>query len=321
MNGFMSRRFVYCAAWLLVTGVSGGCGLMNDSKPLAEMGNVVIPSEVPKKASPPPSGKKIDILFVVDSNPALMDLYLKNVKNSFKGFTGILSAAADWKIAFTMADYNPSLPAGYSARQLSGGHFMPLELNGEVTLDHVLHSDSENKDQIFLDTLKRYEVGDVVGKNKDPCELPPYCQSHIRNPVQSLEAAINLNPGFFRYDARAVAVILTNGDESSLPKQALPEHSGLIEGEMQHKSQNALADKLQSTFSQHYGAYRKIQVFAISVIPGDAQCLSHVVANRNLPGITYGLNIYRVVVATEGRMMSICESSYSALASAIIHAE
>ena len=316
----------FCCIILLI--LAGGCGLAGhtENSALTEAADVSLFPK-PPKVSGPAVKKKIDILFVVDSNPALMDTYLKNVKNSFKDFVSILSAAVEWKIAFTNADYDPD-SMDYYHHNLFAGNFMPLELNGEATLDHVLYSHSKNRDPIFLNTLKRYELGDVKGKNVDPCQLPPYCQSHIRNPVQSLLQAITFNPGFFRYDAHAVAVIFTNGDEMSAVAEKKDDtenvevvNEQIMEEKNTESIQDSLAVKLQKVFQKHYGSYRSIRVFSISVIPDDEDCLNQVATERNVPGVAYSTHIYEVVKHTGGRMVSICSPHYSALASAIVHTE
>lgn len=304
--------------------LAGGCGFVGhtETSSLTEVADGSVPHKQPT-ISEPAIKKKIDILFVVDSNPALMDVYLKNVKNSFKGFINTLSAAAEWKIAFTSADYDPNNGVRYNNHNLFAGNLMPLEINGEVTLDHVLYSHSKDREYIFLNTLKRYEPGDVKGKYTDPCHLPPYCQSFIRNPIQSLLHAVTLNPGFFRYDAQAVAVIFTSGDETSVitEEEGTGQVTVVNEPAMAENVKDSLAVKLQETFHAHYGNYRNIRVFSISVIPNDTNCLNQVTAKRNLPGIAYSKHIYKVVQYTNGRIISICSPNYSALASAIVHTE
>ena len=322
----MRFNFIYLFCFLLLN----ACGLVEytNTSSLIEAADVSRPKKSRSTIPQASVKKKVDILFIVDSHPALMDMFLKKVKNSFKGFIPFLSAEANWKIAFTNADYDPESKVHYHDH-LFAGSFMPLELNGEVTMDHILHSHSKNKEQIFLETLKRYEIGDKVGHSIDPCYLPPYCQSYIRNPVQSLSQAITMNPGFFRYDADAIAIIFTTGDEMSIsPKPSSKKDVGAVQTVSISSSDDltspaeSLISILKDTFYKHYGAYRKIRIFSISIIPNDENCLKQIIADRNLPGIAYSNHIYEVVKQTGGRMISICSSSYSdALISAIVHTE
>ena len=163
-----------------------GCGFFPHTYPGVRFANPSDETQSPDEEIPNSitlNGKKsVDILFVVDTSYSMVP-YLEKVNQTFKDFIPKLSPVS-WKIAFTNADYDPNA-FSYYGRDLFNGKVMRLELNGSILPYNTLHVKSENSEGIFLDTLKRYEHGDIsdLSPNQyiNPCDLPPYCQGHIRN--------------------------------------------------------------------------------------------------------------------------------------------
>lgn len=246
-------------------------------------------------------GKKpVDILFVVDTSYSMVQ-YLKKVDQTFKDFIPTLSPVS-WKIAFTNADYDPNA-FSYYGRDLFKGKIMKLELNGNILPYSTLHVRFKSNKEIFIDTLKRYEQGDVSHFSPDqyinPCDLPPYCQGNVRTPVYSLISSFSANKNVFRNHADFVAVIFTNGDDMY--------------------SNNDTANLMMEEFRKHHGRKKKINVYSISIIPGDEKCFNYDQANQyNYASSHYGEKVHEVVQTTGGKAISICAPNYSPLASEIV---
>ena len=329
--------------------LTAGCGLWGSSQ-FSELPSYAdAPRPGPKKttADGPPPQKQVDILFVVDANPELMDVYLKNVHQSFKGFIPALSEV-DWKIGFTNADYDPAA-GSYYRHDLLAGKIMPLENNHQELTEKALYFKTPKNEPIFLNTLKRFELKDAPRQTSiRPCDLPPYCHSQAKNPVQSLIQAVSVNPGFFRENSYAAAVIITNGDEQTISglgandpgvnPVGMVHQVGAKPGRVWLASPRAvqnpppslalsprqeagrrLTSLLDQAFLRHYGPRRKLKVYSISIIPNDAFCLNQSASQhlQNLPEIAYSHTIYEVVMLTKGRMISICSPNYTALAKAL----
>ena len=246
--------------------------------------------------------KKADILFVVDTSYPMVE-HLKRVDETFKNFIERLSPVS-WKIAFTNADYD-SKSFSYYGRDLFFGKVMQLELDGNILSHRFLYSFSKYGKKIFLDTLKRYEKGDVSRFSSEqyvnPCDLPPYCQGSVRSPIRSLMSAISINKGLIRKEAAAfIAVIFTNGDDVYI--------------------RDNMAGLFIDKFRKHYGPKKKIRVYSISIVPGEQSCLRQdQSAHYSFVGSAYSENIHKLVQNTGGKAMSICSPDYSPLASMIAH--
>lgn len=245
--------------------------------------------------------KKVDILFIVDTSYAMVK-YLQSADQTFKNFISYLSPIS-WKIAFTNADYDFQSDS-YYGRDLFNGKAMRLELNGNILPYRFLYPYVVNNRQIFLDTLKRYESGDIQHISSDqyinPCDLPPYCQSNIRSPIGSLINSLSTNANFLREEAIFVAVIFTNGDDV-------------------HVQESSAAESFIRRFHERYGKEKKVLIYSISIFPGDDTCFnSNNDQKYDFAQVSYSENIHQFVRVTGGRALSICESDYSPLAAVII---
>jgi len=248
---------------------------------------------IPEKISP--KKKLIDILFVVDTSYSMVKS-LEQVNETFKGFINNLSSF-NWKLGFINADYDPKFTYG---RDLFMGRIIRLELRGQLLSQRAIYFDSQYREQIFLDTLKRYEPGDIVGipSNKyiNPCDLPPYCQGSTKNPIQSLMNALSINKSFFRYRSSAiVAIIFTNGDNM-------------------HNTQDTVT-KFMSEFRKYHGSEKIIKIYSIVIPPGDEVCLNEAKSEQyNFASVEYGHQVHELVKMTEGKTISICTDNYAPLA-------
>ena len=243
--------------------------------------------------------KKVDIIFVANTSYSMIH-YLEQVHHSFAGFLNELSPVS-WQMAFTNADYDSS-GFEYYRRDLFEGRWINLELEGQVLTDRVLYSNSDQKEKIFIDTLKRYNTGDVAtlsDQNINPCDLPPYCQGQISNPLHSLIMSVAINQHHFRKDADFVGIIFSNEDEST------PVGADFLQ-------------RLNRVLHKDTEKQKNIKIFSISIVPDDRNCLQ---SNQNMSDSfgqpVYADSIFEIVKATKGRMISICSSNFSPLAKAI----
>ena len=256
------------------------------------------PADSPREYEESRRLKEVDILFIADTTYSMIK-HLNKVDVTFRHFVPALSPAY-WKMAFTNADSDPRAFSYYN-RDLFKGKAMLLELSGELLPYQFLYSYVANKEQIFLDTLKRYQPGDLpryAGRYINPCDLPPYCQGGARTPIRSLISSFSANKDLFRRYARFTAVIFTNGDgEPIAPARVLDE------------------------FQKAHGPDKEITVYSIAVIPEDKNCLDKDQSDHySFAESAYSRNIHELVKATGGKTMSICADDYSPLAKAIVGA-
>ena len=249
--------------------------------------------------------KPVDIVFVVDTSYSMYP-YLEKVDQLFSGFLNEFSSFS-WRIMFINSDYDPSGIA-YYRRDLFSGRLISLELKGSIITKKVLDSHINKNEEIFIDTLKRYTSADgffSADQDINPCELPPYCQGRMSNPLRSLAVSVELNKDRFRESADFIAVIFSNGDES-IPLKT------------------NIAQTLNSLFQTSAGGQKKVKIFSIAIVPGDTDCLqknfqkNHNKNNFDKPA--YASSIFSAVASTSGKIMSICSSRFLPLARAISNA-
>ncbi len=245
--------------------------------------------------------KEADFLFIADTSYNMVK-HLEEVPNTFKGFLPRLSPVL-WKMGVTNADYDPST-FSYFERDLFKGRVMLLELNGNILPYKFLYPYFTNSEEVFLDTLKRYQEGDIPHSSSvqyiNPCDLPPYCQGNIRSPIHSLISAFSVNIDLLRKNVDwFIAIIFTNGDDKYIDDN----------------TNNILMSELQ----KYHGPKKKIRIYSIAIIPDDEKCLNNIkTAQYAFATASYSHNIHKVVRATGGDTLSICAPNYSSLADAIV---
>ena len=246
--------------------------------------------------------KHVDILFILDTSYSMVS-YLEKAHQSFKGFIPRLSSVY-WRIAFTNADHVHNTSAYYNAN-LFEGRIMRLEKGGELLPYRFLHPFFADKEKIFLDTVKRYEEGDispeVFSGYINPCDLPPYCQSSNRSPIQSLVSSFTEDKNWLRRRADFVAVIFTNGDDL---------HFSTL-----------FAQRVVNLFRKTHGKEKKFIIYSISITPEDSKCFEHHKNSQyRFAVFDYSKKIQSLVRFTRGKSISICEPNYSHLAEMIVNA-
>ena len=223
--------------------------------------------------------------------------HLVRADRSFKGFIKNLKGGF-WRLGITNADYNP-YATHFEFFHLFKGDLMPLYYRGQL-IDPILTSSQENAERIFLQTLKR---GGHVFRSKDflfhynPCNEPPFCQTGVKNPLQSLMSAFSKNKDFFRENAQLNVIIFTNGDEYHY----FPD----------------LVERVKKEFTYHLGTKMAgLKVHGIILIPQDEACLSYhnVKEKYDFSFATYGKHILKLIHKTGGYALSICDLNYSVLA-------
>ena len=243
-----------------------------------------------------------DFLFVADTSYHMVK-HLEEVPSTFKGFLPRLSSFLLFKMGVTNADYDPNV-FSYFERDLFKGRVMWLELDGNLLPYKFLYPYFTKSEEVFLDTLKRYQAGDIPNHAPDqyinPCDLPPYCQGNVRSPIQSLMSAFSVSTDLFRKNVDLfIAIIFTNGDDEYVDDNT--------------------ANTLVSEFQKHHGPRKKIRIYSIAIIPEDEECLNSVSsAQYDFATATYSKNIHALVKATGGDTISICEPNYSPLADMIV---
>ena len=238
--------------------------------------------------------KKTDILFIVDTSYSMVS-HLVRADKSFNNFITNLKGSS-WRLGITNADYNPQ-PTHFEAPHLFMGGLMPFYFSGQ-SLAPVLTSSMESAENIFLQTLKRpSRHSQRLLFYFNPCSEPPFCQTGVKNPIQSLMSAFSKNKSFFRTNAHLHAVIFTNGDE----EHHFP----------------GLTEKVQEEFNRHLGTKMTgLTVHGIFVVPEDTACLSYhnFKTKYDFSFARYGKHILSLVHRTGGRALSICSLNYSVLA-------
>ena len=247
------------------------------------------------------STKHVDILFILDTSYSMVS-YLEKAHQSFKGFIPRLSSV-HWRIAFTNADHVYNTSAYYNAN-LFAGKTMRLQKGAELLPYRFLHPFFEEKETIFLDTLKRYEEGDippeVFSGYVNPCDLPPYCQSSNRSPIQSLVSSFTEDKAWLRRRADFIAVIFTNGDDL---------HFSTL-----------FAKRVVDLFKQTHGEEKKFIIYSISITPEDSKCFEHHKNSQyRFAVFDYSKKIQSLVNFTGGKTISICQTNYSHLAEMIVN--
>ena len=259
------------------------------------------PPNGPDLDRPSPRTGKVDIVFIVDSSNS-MNHFLRNVKNTFRGFVPVLSSALDWQMMFTNAEYGGLFNKKSRA--------MPLEDNGKRLWNtYYLTKDMPKRESIFLDSLRlqdHYEYLDDSGERElSSCEIAPGCQSWNEQPLKALKYSFAQNRSFFRPGADVVAIIFSDSDEA--------EHISPAE--------RTKAQEVVQAFHKQWGQDAKnLKVYGIMMRPEvDATCLAKQSEGFKFAGEgLFGTELMKMVEITEGKAFSLCEKSYLPLAKKIV---
>ena len=252
------------------------------------------------------AGKKVDIIFVVDSSGS-MDPFLRDVRQTFAGFIPSLSGL-DWQMMFTTAERNIGSMFSQNGRAIT------LEDNGKLLVGQkYLTKETRNYQSVFLDTLGSHDASPSVradgSPNRDtaesPCLLAPGCQDWNEKPLEALKASFSNNRSFFRSGADVAVVIFSDSDEG---EETPPEN--------RVRTQDVI-DAFQTEWG---GENKRLKVYGIITTPNSAK--DEACRAKYSSGVWGGegivsVELARMVQATGGASMSLCDQSYAALAGRI----
>ena len=244
------------------------------------------------ESAPGIHSSKLDIVFVVD-NSSSMKFFLRNIKNTFRGFISALEPL-EWQIMFINAN-NYKKP------------IIHLEWNGKVLSKQTyLTKNTEDYQSVFMDTLglhqdHEYTTGD---QSIPPCSRPPYCESEssifsgqlFERPLTALSSSFQTS-SFFRSDANLVAVILSDSDEHI------------------NDSEGMRAEDVLDVFQDKWGHEgKRLVVYGIIMTPEkDKKC------RKKYSGESiFGVDLAEMIRLTGGTNHSLCDTSYVSLARQIV---
>lgn len=182
-----------------------------------------------------PSGAKVDVLFVVDNSPSMLEEQQK-LGSALSSFISSIRRL-DWQIGITTTDVTTG-PFG-----VRGGLLSMKGTNAKVLNRYV-----RDYETVFKNTVYRDEVNGCGN----------ICPSGDERPLEAVRMAIDKrnseNAGFFRPDSDLVIIVLSDEDEGSDGAGALP--SGTL---IEH-------------FKNAFGQEKRLTGFGIVVRPGDLNC-------------------------------------------------
>ena len=240
---------------------------------------------------------KMDIIFIIDTSSSMLGNII-HFKDRFRGFLSGLGNL-DWKIMFTNADWNGGGP-------YTKGSLLPLERKGVVLDQYVLTAQTEDYNNVFLDTISYHKPFEhtIRFRGKDMplpyCELPPFCQGRKEQPLRVLKHILEHNEDyhFFRKGSHVVAIVITNYKEFQNNNQDITTSQDVME-----------------TFQHALGTDHLFSVFGIHILSDDRECLEH---NNNLKLIFneagVALELENLTSGSGGKSFSICAPQFNHLA-------
>jgi len=221
--------------------------------------------------------KKADLLFIID-NSRSMNRVLENLEQRFEFFLSSLDEDIDWRIGFIDSDVDEQL-------------LFNLEYRGRILNQKILTQDTNQFNQIFLDTLVRNE--------ERPCDYPPYCGSFREQPLKAFQQFLESNEiqDFSRKDALFVAIIITDNDET--PER---DHSFV--------DSNSILNSLESSPLET----KKIVTYSLSVLY--EQCARQIRSNQIIffKEGRFAVLADELSYQTGGSTFDLCSDSYEDLA-------
>ncbi|WP_413557837.1 hypothetical protein [Bdellovibrio sp. HCB209] len=218
----------------------------------------------------------IDILFVVDNSPSMLEEQA-NMSSKINGFMNLVSGL-NWQVALTTTDPRVNTLDSSKVNQPWGdGQFRPM-LN-QIFLKKGDVSDSAAQTAL-AEAIK-------VGANGSGDERP------INNIYRAMERSENA--GFFRQNSNLVIVVISDEDECSngqCPSSAAD-------------TKKSVPANLVSFVQSKFGGEKVMMVDSIVKAPSDASCSTAAYA----PTLTSLANI------TGGIVGSVCASDYTSILS------
>lgn len=240
----------------------------------------------------------IDFIFVLDVSDSMRD-DLARIGNAFAPLISQIQET-DWQILFTTADHGDHhfIRSQNSDRRIFTqqdwidymgdkpyfGQFMHLEYQGSMLPEKQLSKTIPQYQKVFKDTLTR-DAG-------DNCELPPFCQEGMEQPLRALNSSIERladNPSLLHSSGEIIAFLVTDEDE----RVEDPETADTAESVVQNV--------------QEFFPNRSFHAFTMVI--QDEECLLR--QKKYAKGATYGTQVSAIADLTQGISLSLCEEDYS----------
>ncbi len=246
--------------------------------------------------------QSLDFLFVLDVSRS-MEENLHRLGRAFRSMVSQLEFI-NWRMIFTTADHGDHRVdrnlatkerhfrqanwEDYEGEEPHFGKFMDLELSGKRLSKKWLSRDLPEYEAIFLDTLTRNE--------KESCDLAPYCQGDMEQPLRSLKASLERlyknakeqKGPVLRKGAGFVAFIVTDEDERVEDPDS--------------------ATSAKEVYNQFKQLFPNKEFYSVALLIKDDDCLHREQAYS--PNVRYGEKIAELASFTGGENISICERNY-----------
>ena len=250
---------------------------------------------------PPPP---LDIVFVIDTSMS-MHKHLRNFKTAFASFLSYFSSF-DWQLMITDAD-NEDTWFAFINRPAQKGEALPLEKNGRILELKYLNPLIPNYNSIFLSSISLHNWGDYSQEglyreeNIKPCELPPFCQGRMEQPVRSLHSALMKNPNFFREKADLAVVLISNSQEK-----------------VKKNRHSVTPEEVIQQFRQSHGPHKRFEAYGLVIQEEDPECLRESRAQQKwFKEVGVSKKIIALSQRTGGEVFSLCAPDYQELALSI----
>ena len=235
----------------------------------------------------------VEFLFVLDVSPSMTSV-LERLGQAFESLMSSIQKT-NWRMFFTTADHgdhfyteNPSTGEkifsqekrqDYHGSEPYFGRFMNLELRGKKQAQTFLSASTPDYIEVFKDTLTR--------KAGDSCDLAPYCQRAMEQPLRALKASLeglaeakgSSTESTLREPSTLISFIVTNEDERKedpdqattaeevlgrfkelFPKNAFYSFGLLIRDDNSEESQACLKQQADYSPDIQYSAVRSTRV-------------------------------------------------------------
>ena len=254
----------------------------------------------------------VDFLFVLDVSVS-MTAVLERLGQAFESLMSSIQKM-NWRILFTTADHgdhfyteDPSTGEkifshqsweDYQESEPYFGQFMYLEHRGKKIDSVSLSVNTLDYAQVFKDTLTR--------KTGDSCELAPYCQRAMEQPLRAHKASLER---------------LAKGDGSATsPKlrEQAPLISFIITNEDERKEDPDSATTAKELLSRFKELFPKKEFYAFGLLipddgsPESQECLKQQMDSSpdGRYSAVFGQKVAELPRLTKGENISLCESDY-----------
>lgn len=226
---------------------------------------------------------KIDIVVVVDNSTSMFNDQ-QNFSREFENFISSIEEA-DYRIGVITTDVHSE------GKENTPGFYGNLDEIGDGGALYI-SPESSDPDRLFREAIQREETALCHSQGNGLCVSPH------EKPINALKLALEkrstVNSGFFRNDAELAVIIITDEDETSYPTASDIVRSG---------------DFLRY-FDDQFSGSKLLQVFSITILEGDTQCLSQQIGETQTGSAVYGIEVSKLSNLTGGFNVSICSENY-----------